>query len=84
MKTMIVVALAAFTLNSSYAQVINEELGSITQIQSDVLEAVTEIESQEMFYLHNIAVLTRLELGVEVPSIAKFNIRPEIELHWSR
>ena len=84
MKTMIVVALAAFTLNSSYAQVINEELGSITQIQSDVLEAVTEIESQEMFYLHNIAVLTRLELGVEVPLIAKFNIRPEIELHWSR
>lgn len=84
MKTMIVVALAAFTLNSSYAQVIQEELGSITQIQSDVLETVTEIETQEMFYLHNIAVLTRLELGVEVPWIAKFNIRPEIELQWSR
>lgn len=83
MKTMIVVALAAFTLNSSYAQG-QEELGSITQIQSDVLESVTELETQEMFYLHNIAVLTRLELGVEVPWIAKFNIRPEIELQWSR
>lgn len=84
MKTLIVVALSALTLNCSFARVLQEDLGSITQIQSDVLESVTEIETQEMFYLHNIAVLTRLELGVEVPWIAKLSIRPEIELHWSR
>lgn len=39
---------------------------------------------QETFYLHSIAVLTRLEVEVEIPLLAKVTLKPEIELHWTR
>lgn len=43
-----------------------------------------EENQQETFYLHTISFLTRVEAEVEVPWIAKLNLRPEIELYWSR
>lgn len=83
MKNYIFVWMAVLSIHSSYAFV-DEDLNFMALKQSEVLESMAEVPGLDVFTLHNIAVLTRLEVAIEVPWIAKLNLRPEIELQWSR
>ncbi len=72
MKKLLLGLLAVLSINLSHAVELQE------------LDLQRPEWEQETFYLHSIAVLTRLEVEVEVPWIAKLNLKPEIELQWIR
>lgn len=52
--------------------------------QELVYQLPEQMAEQETFFMHNIAVLTRIEVEVEVPLLAKVTLKPEIELQWTR
>ena len=62
---------------------------SFTYANDEVRELASPIESifdetMTDWKMHRVRVRTRMEFGIEIPLLAKFKIKPEIELYFDK
>ena len=70
--------------SSAFANIQPDSVANyVTAIDQALFETENELVSEKWF-LQRIRVRVRLELGLEIPVLAKFKIKPEVDLYFDR